>query len=155
MGRVKDWVYIMKNIYNIHILANARLILPLSFSQNNMAWHVMFSYTKYETGINISHKTFPQCVWFKPHLSSLINLESLTIIFGQSVQICSRKKEKEKNNGNCKAFYITRKRKNKEYWWISTAVSELKGSTAYLRSLFCFILTHLKPLLEAYSLGLV
>ena len=51
-------------------------------------WHVMFSHTKFQIGINISHVTFLQCVWIKPNLFSLRDVENLTSNFGQSDQIC-------------------------------------------------------------------
>ena len=73
-------------------------------------WYVMFSQTKFQIGINICHKTLLQWVQFKPHSSTLTNIESLTSNIRQSFQICRRKKEKEENNGNYKAFCVTRKR---------------------------------------------
>ena len=76
-------------------------------------WHVIFLHTKFPIAIKISHVAFLQCVWIKPHSSNLTNVESLTSNFGQSVQMCCREKEKEENNGNCKAFCVTRKRKKK------------------------------------------
>ena len=56
--------------------------------------------------IDISHIMFLQCVWIKPHSSSLINLENLKSNFGQSVQNCCREEQKEENNGHCKAFCV-------------------------------------------------
>ena len=47
----------------------------------------------------------------KSHLSSSTNVENFTSNFGQSVQICCREKEKEENNGNCKAFSVIHKHK--------------------------------------------
>ena len=71
----------------------------------------MFTHTKSQIGINISQITFLQCVRIKPHSFSLTNVENSTSNFRQSVKICCREKEKEENNGNCKAFCVTRKRK--------------------------------------------
>ena len=72
------------------------------------ACHVKFSHTKFQIGIGVCHVTFLQSVWIKPHSSSLTNEANLTTRFGQSVQICCRKKKGE-NNGNCKSFFVTRK----------------------------------------------
>ena len=47
-------------------------------------------------------------------MSSLTNVDSLTSNFRQSVQICCGEKEREENNGNCKAFSVAHKRNNKE-----------------------------------------
>ena len=70
----------------------------------------MFSHTKFQIGINICHLTFLQCLQIKPHFSSLTNVENQTSNFCQSVQICRGEKEREENNGNCKAFCVIRKR---------------------------------------------
>ena len=78
-------------------------------------WYVMFSPTKFESGINICHKTFHQCVRIKPHLSNLANVENSTSNFRQSVQICCGEKGREENNSNCKAFGVTRKRNKDKY----------------------------------------
>ena len=53
---------------------------------------------------------FLQYVRLKPHTSSLTNEENLTSNF-QTVQICCGENEREKNDDNCKAFCVTRKRK--------------------------------------------
>ena len=74
------------------------------------ACHVMFLHKKFLIGMNIYLVIFLQCVWIKPHSSSLTNEENLTRSFGQFVQISCREK-KEENNGNCKAFCVTRKSK--------------------------------------------
>ena len=76
-------------------------------------WHDMFSHTKFQTGISFCHVTFFQCVWIKPHSSSLTNVENLTSNFCQSFQIFCRENEKEGNNRNCKAFFVIPKRKKK------------------------------------------
>ena len=73
----------------------------------------MFSQTKFEIAINICHITFLRCVRIDPHSASLTNVENLTGNFCQSVQICFREEQREENNGNCKAFCVTRKRNNK------------------------------------------
>ena len=70
-------------------------------------WHVKYSPKKFQIGINISHVTFFQCVWIKPHSSSLTNPETLISSFGQSVQISFREKENEENNGN-KVFCVNK-----------------------------------------------
>ena len=48
----------------------------------------------------------------RPGSSNLTNLENSTRNFCQSVQTCCREEQKEENNGNCKAFYVTRKCNN-------------------------------------------
>ena len=73
----------------------------------------MFSHTKFLTALNIFHITFLQCGQIKPHSSSLTNVENSATDFCQSVQIFCREEQKEENNGNCKAFCITRKRSDK------------------------------------------
>ena len=65
----------------------------------------MFSPTKFHIVINISQITFSN----KPHLSSVTNVENLTRNFRQLIEICCREKEKEKNNGDCKAICVKRK----------------------------------------------
>ena len=72
----------------------------------------MLSHTKFQIGKNICHITFFQCVRIEPHLSSLKNMENSTSNFRQSVQICCGEKEREDNNGKCKAFRVKRKRNN-------------------------------------------
>ena len=85
----------------VHLLPS--LLLPLKHMPCNVFTHkILF-------GINICHLMFLQCVWIQLHLSSLTNIENLTRKFGQSVQICCRENEKEENNGNSKAFYVTYK----------------------------------------------
>ena len=75
-------------------------------------WHIMFPHTDSQIVINIYCVTFLQCVWIKPNSSGLTNVENVTSNFRQFIQICCREKEKEENRGNCKAFCVTRKRKN-------------------------------------------
>ena len=72
----------------------------------------MFSHTKFQIGVSICQIILLQYVWIKPHSSSLTNEENLTSNFCQSFQICCGEKGREENNGNCKAFYVTRKCKN-------------------------------------------
>ena len=76
------------------------------------AQDVIFSHMKFQIAIKNSHVTFLQFVWIKPHSSSLTNLENSTSSFSQSVQIFCREEQKEENNGDCKAFCVTRKRSN-------------------------------------------
>ena len=97
-------VYIMKNI----LACVSAYFHHYCFLRSTC--YVMFSHTKFQNGINISHVTFLQCVWNKPHSSSLTNVESLTSNFVYSVQICRREKEKEENNGSCKVLCVTSKR---------------------------------------------
>ena len=47
-----------------------------------------------------------QRVRIKSHLSSLTNVENSTSNFHQFIQIYC-KEEREENNGNCKAFWVT------------------------------------------------
>ena len=54
---------------------------------------------------------FFQCVRTEPHLSSLTKVKNSAIIFCQFVQICYGEKVKV-DNGNYKAFCVTRKRNN-------------------------------------------
>ena len=61
---------------------------------------------KFQIGTNFSHVTSLQCVWIKPHSSSLTNVENLTSNFGQFVKICYGEKEKEENSDHCKAFSL-------------------------------------------------
>ena len=72
---------------------------------------LLFSHTKFQIEINISHVTFLPFVWIKRHLSSLTNVENLTRKLGHSDQICCREKGKEETNGNFKAFCVKCKRK--------------------------------------------
>ena len=80
----------------------------------------MFSHTKFQIGFNICHITFLQCGQTKPHSSSLKIVENSTSNFHQSEQICCGEEQQsflrytqaqeEENNGNFKAFCVTRKR---------------------------------------------
>ena len=74
----------------------------------------MVSHTEFQIAKNICHLTFLQCVGIKPHLCSLTNVENSTNKFRQSVQFYC-KEQREENNGNCKAFCITRKRKKSRF----------------------------------------
>ena len=67
----------------------------------------MFSYTEFQSGINICHITFLWYVWTNPNSSSLTNVENSTSKFCPSVQVCCGEKEREENNGNCKASCVT------------------------------------------------
>ena len=85
--------------------------MPAYFLHYFFIWstkHVMFSHMKLQIGINICHVMFLRCVLIKTHSSSLTNLESSTSSFCQSVKICCREEQREENNGNCKAFCVTR-----------------------------------------------
>ena len=62
---------------------------------------------------DICHITFLKCVRIDSHSPSLTNVENSTSNFRQSVQICCREEQKEENNGNWKAFGVTRKRKKR------------------------------------------
>ena len=106
-------IYIMKNNDNIYMLT----CMPPYFRYYCFlwrTWHVMFSQTEFQTGINICHM-FLQCFRIEPHSSRLINVKNSTSNFRQFVQICCREKEREENNGNCKAFCFTRKRSKSWY----------------------------------------
>ena len=99
----------MKNIDNIYILicllSSAIIIL---FKAHNMSRF----HTRNFRLESIFVTTFLQRVRIKPHLSSLRSVENSRNNFRQSVQICCREKEKEENDGNCKAFCVTRKHNN-------------------------------------------
>ena len=77
----------------------------------------MFSYTEFQSGINICHITFLWYVWTNPNSSSLTNVENSTSKFCPSVQVCCGEKEREENNGNCKPFSVTRKCNNM-FWFL-------------------------------------
>ena len=99
----------------------------------------MFPHTNSQIVINIYCVTFLQWVWIKPHSSGLTNVEHFTSNFCQFIQICCREKEKEENKGNCKAFSVTRKRKNT----VNTKICFLVGNK-YIKS--CLTLLWWRPL---------
>ena len=70
----------------------------------------MLPQTRFQIGIDICHITFSQCARIESHSSGLTNVENSTSQFCQSVHICCGEKEREENNGNCKAFCVRRKR---------------------------------------------
>ena len=87
-----------------HAHLYARLLPPLLFSLKH--WHVIISHMKFQVNLK-KHNVF-QCVSIMVHSSNLKNVENLTRNFRQSFQIYCREREKEENNGNCKAFCVTR-----------------------------------------------
>ena len=94
-----------KTYANLYTCLFPSILFPLKL----ISCHVYTHEISFQIGINIYHVTFLQCVWIKPHWSSLTNEENLTSNFGQSVQICCREKKKEEKNGNCLVFCVTRK----------------------------------------------
>ena len=108
--------------------------VPAYFHHYYFLWstrYVIFSHTKFQIAINICHLTFLQCVWIKPHSFSLPNLESSESSFRQSVHICCSEEQKEENDGNCKAFCVTRKPKKQnqvQFWTFAFNLLHLKYS---------------------------
>ena len=87
------------------------------FTHEISKWEKHFShnvpslYLNYSTLVYLNKcRKFDKQVWSVS--PDLLHIENLTSKFGQSLQICCREKEKEENNGNCKAFCVTHKRKN-------------------------------------------
>ena len=69
----------------------------------------MLSHMKFQIRINIHYIKFFQCVQIEPNSSSLTNGK---ILQATSVSLFSfAAKKKNENIGNCKAFFVTRKRK--------------------------------------------
>ena len=75
-----------------------------------MACHV-FTH-EFQSGIKIRNITFLECVRINPHSSSFTNVGNSTSNFLPSVQISCGEKEREENNGNCKAFALHENAKN-------------------------------------------
>ena len=72
-----------------------------------MAWHA-FTHEISDCNKYLLYMKLFQCVRIEPHSSSLKNMENSTSNFVSSSRFAIEKKKK--NNGNCKAFYVTRKR---------------------------------------------
>ena len=107
---LQPWIFCFQLLCHLFVSCTfLGALLPLSlFYLKHMVCYVFTN--EIQIGINIYHKTLLQWVRFKPHSSILTNVESLTSNIRQSFQICRREKEKEENNGNDKAFCVTRKR---------------------------------------------
>ena len=102
----RSWKTLTAFTYSLLCL---RLLPPLSFSLKHMVCHT--STPEISNGINTCHIKVFQYVRIKPHSSSLANVENWTSNFRQSVHLFAVEKKK-KNNGDCKAFCVNRKRNN-------------------------------------------
>ena len=98
----------MKNIGNIYMLAYFHDYYFLEST-----WHVMFSHAKFQIGINICHV-------MSSNVSELSHTRLAQQMSKVDEQLSSvrpdslkRKKQREENDGNCKAFCVTRKRNSR------------------------------------------
>ena len=86
------------------------------------------------------HEVIFQYVRITLNLSSLTNMKKFTSNFRQSVQICCREKEREENNGNCKAFSLNANAKSR----CKKHVTSLQGKKSSKLYFWAFYVKHLK-----------
>ena len=118
--RVLGWVYIIKDLDNIHMLTLFRYDC---LSLKHMTCHVLTH--EFSSKVNLFRIIFVHCVLRKLFCLTICaynnSLSNIQKSFCRLVQTHWREEEKENNNThNCKTFCVTRKCKN-------TVINHLKN----------------------------
>ena len=110
IGKTFDYIIHAVN-WTLNYACFTRLLNSVPMSFVNSSLNIGLTTRSLNNNQHNVREKILQCVRIRPHSSSLTTMENSTRNIHQPVQTCCIEKEKEGNNGNCKAICVTRNRK--------------------------------------------